>query len=384
MSSEGPAERSAIGLAVPQIDEADIEAVGRVLRSGWLSTGRECQQLEEELAVAIGAPHVVAVSSCTGALEIALDHLHLAPGSRVGVPTWTFAATAASVVHAGGSPVLLDVDAETLNLSVEAVEAAIESGLDALVVVHFGGVPVAREVLEVAAAAGIPVLEDAAHALGATDHRGPMSGAGTLGACFSFYATKNLTSAEGGALATHDPDLAAFARVHRLHGMSHDAWQRYEVGRSPTYELHEPGRKANLPDVLAALARSQLARFPALQARRRVLATAYRDCLASVPGVSLVPTRPHFGSADHLLVVLLPEGADRERVIASLAAEGIGTGIHFRPLHHFGWYAAHAAIGPTGTAVADRLADRALSLPLHPGLADEDVDRVAEALARAC
>ncbi len=381
MSAADPAAPVPIGLAIPQIDDSDIEAVSRVLRSGWLSTGRECQLLEEELAAYTGAPHVIAVSSCTAALEIALDYLHLAPGARVGVPTWTFASSAASIVHAGGVPVLLDVDPQTLNVSVEAVQAALEEGLDGLVVVHFGGVPVAAEVRAAAAAAGVVVLEDAAHALGAVDERGPVSGLNTMGACYSFYASKNLTSAEGGALATHDPDLASFARVHRLHGMSKDAWRRYEVGADATYDLHEPGRKANLPDLLAALARSQLARFEQMQARRRAITTAYRTLLADVEGISLVPGRAAAGSADHLMVVLLPEGTDRRRVTAAMAKTGIGTSIHFRPLHTFAWYQVNAPVGPTGTVVADRLAPRAMSLPLHPGLSDGDVARVVESLA---
>ena len=372
-----------IAFAVPFIDDADVEAVGRVLRTGWLSTGSECELLEQELQELVGAPHVVAVSSCTAALEIALDALHLAPGSRVGVPTWTFAASASAVVHAGAIPVLLDVDPDTLNVAPEAVDAALAEGLDGLVVVHFGGVPVRREVLDAAEAAGVPVVEDAAHALGSEDHRGPISGRGTVGAAYSFYATKNLTSGEGGALATHDPEVAAFARTHRLHGMSKDAWRRYRVGADPTYDVTEPGLKANLPDVLAALARTQLAKFPQMQERRRAVVERYHRLLADVPGVRMVPGAPDPRSADHLAVVVLPEGVDRLRVIAAFGAASIGTSVHFRPLHRFTWFAANAPVGPTGTRVADALADRVISLPLHPGLRDVDVDRVVEVLAES-
>lgn len=368
---------------LPSIDESDVEAVARVLRSGWLSTGAECAELERELSELVDAPDVVAVSSCTAALEIALDYQRFEPGSRVGVPTWTFVSSAASIIHAGATPVLLDVDPSTLNVSAEAVEAAIAEGLDGLVVVHFGGVAVAPEVFELAADAGLRVVEDAAHAIGASDDRGPISGVGTAAACYSFYATKNLTCGEGGALATHDAELAAFARVHRLHGLSRDAWKRYEVGAGTDYDLHEPGLKANLPDVLAALARSQLRRFPAMQARRRAAVVRYRQRLEDLPGVGVVPALFDERSADHLLVVLLPEGTDRNQVIASLRSEQVGTSIHFRPLHTFSWYAEHASVGPTGTAVADRLAARALSLPLHPGLDEADVDQVVDALARS-
>lgn len=369
-----------IGFAVPSIDDTDIEAVTRVLRSRWLSSGEECRRFEEELAAATGAPHVVAMSSCTTALETAVRSLRLPPGSRVGVPTWTFVASATSVLRTGSVPVLLDVEADTLNLSAAALAAELERGLDAVMVVHFAGVPVAAEVLALAAAAGVPVIEDAAHAFGSTDARGPIAGVGTVGACYSFYASKNLTSGEGGALATEDPELAAFARSHRLHGLSKDAWRRYEVGADPIYDIEEPGLKANLPDLLAALGRSQLARFGALQARRHELVARYRERLAEVAGLAILPAEPVAGSADHLFVVALPEGVDRRAVVAALGAQGIGTSVHFRPVHTFSWFSTNAPVGVAGLATADALADRTLSLPLHANLRDADVDRVVDAL----
>jgi dTDP-4-amino-4,6-dideoxygalactose transaminase len=351
-----------------------------VLRSGWLSTGAECVGLEADLAEYVGAKHVIAMSSCTMALQIAVASLRLPAGARVGVPTWTFVASAAAVVHAGAVPVMLDVEPDTLNLSAEALSAAAD-GLDAVMIVHFAGTPVDRSVLEVAERAGLPVIEDAAHALGAADERGPISGIGTVGACYSFYATKNLTSAEGGALATHDDDLAAYARSQRLHGLSNDAWGRYRVGASTSYDVLEPGLKGNLPDVLAAIARSQLRRFDAMQARRRVIVDRYREAVSALPGCGMVPGEAHPGSADHLFVVVLPEGAERSAITAAMAEQGIGTSVHFRPVHSFTWFREHAPVGPGGVATADRLADRTLSLPLHSGLSDADVDRVIEALA---
>lgn len=379
MTTPSDAE-SPVGFATPVIIDDDVAAVARVLRSGWLSTGSECTALEAELAELVGAPHVIAVSSCTAALEIAVASLRLPPGGRVGVPTWTFVASASSIVHAGAIPVMLDVDAHTLNVSPASVEAAIAEGLDALMVVHFAGTPVDRAVLDLAEAAGIPVIEDAAHALGATDHRGPISGAGTVGACYSFYATKNLTSAEGGALATHDGELAAYARSQRLHGLSNDAWGRYRVGASTDYDVLEPGLKANLPDVLAAIARSQLQRFGAMQARRREIVERYRAVVSTLPGCGIVPAAAEPGSADHLFVVVLPEGAERRAVTGAMAEAGIGTSVHFRPVHTFTWFREHAPIGPSGVATAERLADRTLSLPLHAGMTEREVDRVLDAL----
>src|SRR4051794_32494454 len=194
-----------IQFSTPDITDDDIAAVTRVMRSRWLTTGQESRSLEDELAAYTGAQHVVATSSCTHALEIAVAALGLRRGARGGVPTWTFSATALCAHRAGATPVLLDVEADTLNLSPTALEAEIAHGLDAVIGVHFGGVPVDRRVREMCAKADIPLIEDAAHALGASDDRGPIGcGEDSLATCFSFYASKNLTCAEGGALATSD------------------------------------------------------------------------------------------------------------------------------------------------------------------------------------
>lgn len=381
LTAGGPtASPDPVLFAVPQITEDDIAAVTRVLRSGWLTTGTECAALEADLAHHLGAAHVIGVSSCTAALEISLAHLRLPPGSRVGIPAWTFISTALAAVHNNLTPVLLDVDPATLNLSRLALSAALSEGLDAVIAVHFAGVPVAAEIHRLCADAGVPLVEDAAHALGTIDHRGPVGGPGAAAVCFSFYATKNLTSAEGGAIATDDADLAAFARAYRLHGMSADALARYQPGGSVEYDLVEPGIKANLPDVLAALARSQLLRFDHMQARRHELLAAYRARLEPL-GLRFVPEVPHPGSADHLAVVVLPEGVDRATVVAGLKDAGVHPSVHFRPLHRFSWFAANAAVGPGGLPVCDAMAARTLSLPLHVGLTEADIERVSHALS---
>lgn len=383
MSTEAGARLPPIVFSAPDFDETDAEAVLGVLRSGWLTTGEECAALERELESYLGAPHVIAMSSCTAALETAVAALDLPPGARVAVPTWTFVSTALAAARHGAAPVLVDVDADTLNLSPEALAATIDEGVDAVVAVHFAGVPVDKEIHQICAAAAVPLVEDAAHALGGTDHRGRVGGHGSAGACFSFYATKNLTSGEGGALATDDPTLAAFARSYRLHGLNADSWSRHRDEDSAQYDLFTPGIKANLPDLLAALARSQLRRLDKMQACRRAIVGRYRAVLSGFPEISLVPARLATGGADHLMVILLPEGTDRRAVSASMAAEGVGTSVHFRPLHRFEWFGRNAVLGPTGVATADRLAPRVLSLPLHPGLSDDDVDRVCRSLRSA-
>ena len=385
MDERAPADATAaaIPFARPDITEAEVAAVERVLRSGWITTGEECLELERELGEYLGVEHLVAVSSCTAAIEIAYASLRLPPGARVGVPTWTFASSALAPFHHGALPVLLDVDPETLNLSTDALAPALEDGLDAVVVVHFGGVPVAAEVLAVCAEAGVPVIEDAAHSLGARDHRGPTAGRGSVAACLSFYATKNLTCAEGGALVTDRADVADFARSFRQHGLSRDAWARYRPGEWAQYDLIGAGIKANLPDVLAALARVQLSRFPAMQSRRRALVRRYRERLEGTSALSPLPPRLDPDGADHLFVVALAEGLRRETVTAALDAARIGFSVHFQPLHRFGWFRANAAVGPAGVDVAESLADRVLSLPLSAAMTNADVDRVCDVVLAA-
>ena len=370
-----------IHFSLPDISADDIRAVAHVLEKGWITTGPVCQALESSLAEFLDVPRVVATSSCTAAMEIALAYLGLPAGGRVGVPTWTFASSALVPARAGLRPVLLDVHADSLNISESSLSQALDGGLDAVVGVHFGGVPFSRSVHELCADRGVPVIEDAAHALGATDHRGLVAGRGTAGACFSFYATKNLTCAEGGALATEDEALADFAETFRSHGMSRDSWARYAPGGPVQYDVTEPGIKGNLPDVLAALALSQLDRFDEMQRRRREIVRRYRSNLAGVADLRFVPEQLDENSADHLCVVVLPERVERHAIAEGLSRRGISSSVHFRPLHRMSWFASNAETGPSGLATAEQIADRVLSLPLHTKLTDAQVDRIGEALS---
>lgn len=375
-----------LSFAAPDIRPSDRAALERVLDSGWLTTGSECMSLEDELCEKVGAPFVVAVSSCTAALEIALAFLDLPRGSRIGVPTWTFVSTALAAHRSGGRVVLLDVDPETLNLDPGAVAEAMTDGMAALVPVHFGGVPVSPEIRAICASNGVPIVEDAAHAFGASDDRGPINGKDVVAACYSFYATKNLSCGEGGALATFNDDLASFAKSFRLHGLSKDAWRRYGPDAQPEaalYDLVGPGIKANLPDLLAGLARSQLARFELMQSTRRTLVERYRERLSELDGVRMVPRDLAENGADHLMVVVLPAGTDRTLVVRDLAEDGIATSVHFQPLQGFDWMIKNALVGRGGLEAADSLAGRVLSLPLHTGLSLEDVDRIVMRLERS-
>lgn len=361
----------------------DRDAVDGVLRSGWIGTGPECAAFETELAEFLGADHVICVSSCTAGLELLVDQLGIGPGDRVAVPTWTYAATALPAVHRGADVVLVDCDPDTLAIAPESLERAMaDAHVDVVIPVHMAGVPVPRTVWDLAAAHGAAVVEDAAHAFGARDELGPLRGVGSVGAVFSFHATKNLTCGEGGAIVTGDAQLAGALRRARLHGLDRDAWEREVSGAWRMGDVVEPGRKANLPDLLAALGRSQLRTFAGRQANRRALVERYREQLDGIDGLRLIPAEPHPGSADHLLMIVLPPHAVRETVVGELAAQGISTGLHYLPLHRLSWFAANASIAPGGLPVCDDMADRVMTLPLHASLGLDEVDEVCSSLEK--
>lgn len=355
-----------------------------VLDSGWLTTGPECARFESELAEWLGAREVVAVSSCTAALELSLRSLGLPPGATVLTPTLTFCGAVAAIRHAGLVPALVDADEATLTVSPRAVaEAAAWARPAAMIVQHMAGHPASP--VELAEAAGLPperVIEDAAHGLGTWVDAVPV-GRESRAACFSFYATKNLPLGEGGAIATDDPDLAARLRSLRLHGMSKNAWARYQPGGSWRYDVADGGLKANLTDLAAALGIGQLAHLDRWQERRSEIAARYDAALAHIPGI-VRPPRPMRGRhAWHLYVIRVTAdyGRTRDDLADALADAGVGTSVHFIPVHHFASFRAHLHPDQPPLPDADRLFPQLLSLPLHPALSDLQVDRVSEQLA---
>jgi dTDP-4-amino-4,6-dideoxygalactose transaminase len=385
MTSPGRGTAPMVPFANAEIVPDAQQAALRTLQSGWITMGPQTAEFEQALATHLGARHVVAVATCTAAIDIAIRALRLPAGSAVLTPSLTFCGAVAPIVQAGLRPVLVDICRETLLPTPESVAAAASRarGADAMIVQHMGGHP--ADVEQLAAAAGLPlsrVVEDAAHGLGAVLH-GEFVGGRSHAACFSFYATKNLPIGEGGAITTDDDELADYARTMRLHGMSRDAWRRYQPGGSWRYDVGEPGLKANMTDVQAAIGRAQLSYLPVWQQRREWLAARYDEALAGVPGLML-PARPTAGRhAWHLYEVRITEGFGRTRdaVIDALAADGIGTSVHFIPVHHLSGY--RDLLGPEecrSVPVTDEVADELLSLPMYPALSDVDVEYVAAAL----
>jgi dTDP-4-amino-4,6-dideoxygalactose transaminase len=376
----------AVPFARTEICEEACEAAVRVLRSGWVTSGPEVVAFERELADWVQADHGVAVASCTVAIELALRALRLRPGAKVLTSTMTFCGAVHAIVHAGLTPVLVDVGDATLMPDPSTVAAAAEraGGVDAMVVIHFAGFPAPVE--ELSAAAGLPVsrvVEDAAHALGSwVDHR-PV-GAISAATCFSFYATKNLPIGEGGMVTTADSALADYVRRGRLHGMSKDAWKRYLPGAPWYYNVDIAGLKANMTDLQAAIGRAQLRRLAGWQDQRAALARAYDEGLAGIPGLRL-PPRPERGRhAWHLYVIRVEAGfgLDRDAVITELGQRGVGCSVHFIPVHHQRYF--RELLGEEGIGhfpQADAAFQELVSLPMHPALTLADVNRVCDELA---
>jgi dTDP-4-amino-4,6-dideoxygalactose transaminase len=364
------------------VDDELLDAVLETVRSGWWSMGPRVEEFEREFAEFCGAPHAVAVANGTAALHLGLLAVGCGPGDEVIVPSLNFVAAANAIVHTGAEPVFCDiVGPDELNLDPADVEAAVGPRTKAVVVLHYAGVPCAMgEISEIAERHGLVIVEDAAHAPGASLH-GRMCG--TLGrvGCFSFFANKNLPLGEGGMIVTSDDDLAKQLRLLRSHGMTTLTWDRHR-GHASSYDVVLAGFNYRLDEVRAVLGLVQLRRLPEENAARGRILARYREALAGEHGL----TMPFSGSdgerisSHHLAVVLLPEGADRDEVRTDLAAAGIQTSVHYPPIHTFAQYrSAEQRPLPQTNALAQRI----LTLPLYGRMREEQVDAVIEALLAA-
>jgi dTDP-4-amino-4,6-dideoxygalactose transaminase len=375
---------AAVAFAPPLIGQAEIDEVVATLQSGWLSTGPRVRQFEQAFADYIGVPHAIALNSCTAALHLALLAAGIGPGDEVVTTPMTFCATANVIVHAGATPRFADIDPVTWNLDPDAAAAAITPRTRAIVPVHYGGRPVDVPAFRaLASQAGLVLIEDAAHCVEGRSAGAKIGATADLTA-FSFYATKNLTTGEGGMLTTASDEWAAMARTASLHGMSRDAWARYAPGGTPHYDVVMPGFKYNMMDLQAAIGLHQLVTLEDRLTRREAIWRTYDEALADLPVTRPAPVADGDLHARHLYSILVePEsGFTRDALAAALREEGIATSVHFRAVHLHSYYAERFGFTRGMFPNAERVSDLELSLPFSATLTDEEQARVLEVLRR--
>ncbi|WP_394275342.1 DegT/DnrJ/EryC1/StrS family aminotransferase [Luteococcus sp.] len=375
-----------IPFAVPDIGEAEIAAVTKALRSGWLTTGQNAAAFEVEFSAELGdaAVNSVAVNSATAGLHLALDALQVRPGDEVLVPDWTFTSTAEVVRYCGATPVIVDVDPVTLNIDLEAAQRAVTDRTKVIMPVHFAGLAVDLDaVAAFAQRNGLRVVEDAAHAH-PTIHNGVRVGLGSSDCVvFSFYATKTMTTGEGGMVVTRDGALAKRMRTMRLHGISRDVFDRYTSDKpSWQYEVVAPGFKYNLTDTAAAMGRVQLRRAGQMRDARAAIAKRYLEAFADLPVV--LPPDADEGSQHswHLFVLRLTDEApmSRNEFIEQMSRLGVLCSVHFIPLHLHPYWQESGSLQEADFPVASEAFNRAVSLPIFSAMTDDQVDRVVAAV----
>ncbi len=403
-----PVRETMLPFNAPYIGTEEIAEVVDTLQSGWITTGPKTKQFERAFAEYVGARFAVALNSCTAGLHLSLVVNGIGVGAEVIVPSLTFGATANVVEHVGARPVIVDIDSETLCMDVNAVERAITPRTRAMIPVHYAGLPCALDALhEIARGKNIIIIEDAAHAIGAEYH-GKKIGAHSPLVNFSFYANKNLSTAEGGMVTTNDAALEEKLRVYHLHGLSRDAWKRYHSNTYAPPEIVVPGFKYNMTDIQASLGLHQLRRQENFLARREQLAAFYDDAFAELDGIVTTQFRPlqlrsrvrntnqtndaqgkqRDNAARHALH-FYPLLLDTERVRVSrneilnaLLAENIGVSMHFQPLHQMPYYREKYGYAPNDLPNAHDIGAREISLPLQPQMSDDDARDVVNAVMR--
>ncbi|HYM14038.1 MAG TPA: DegT/DnrJ/EryC1/StrS family aminotransferase [Dehalococcoidia bacterium] len=368
---------------LPDISNAEIDAVVKTLRSGWLAPGPRVKSFEEDFAAYTGAKHAIALDSATAGMHLALVAAGIGAGDEVITSPTTFAATVNVIIHGGATPVLADIRLDDYCIDPAAIERAITPRTKAILPVHHGGSACRmEEILGIARRHGLLVIEDAAHGLGT---RIGGKGLGTFGdaTVFSFYPTKNVTSGRGGMLTTDDDALADRARLLALHGMSNDAWDRYTERGSWAYRVLAAGYNYAMSDFQAALGHAQFHRLGAFQEQRRQLAARYEQRLSSLSQLVLPVERAGTTHAWHLYVVRLrPEARtiSRDAFIVAMKERGIGTSVHFIPIHHHPYYREAYGWAPGDFPVADQAFETMVSLPLYTRMTEHEVDRVATAV----
>ena len=376
---------SFIPFARPDIGEEEINAVSHAMRSGWVTTGPETRAFEQEFADFIGGDvQAIAVNSATAGLHLALEAIGIGPGDEVIAPTLTFTATTEVIRYLGADPVLVDCDPVTLNIDVTKIEAAITPKTKAIMPVHYGGLACDMQaIFAIAKKHNLRVVEDAAHAL-PTTYQGELVGQlASDVTVFSFYANKTMTTGEGGMVITKNADLAARMKIMRLHGISRDAFDRF-TSKTPAwyYEIVAPGFKYNMTDMASAMGRVQLKRLPAFWERRQKLAERYHQTLQELP--LILPATALAGDKHswHLYVLRLQEhvAISRDDVIQKLSDLGIGTSVHYVPLHRQPYWRDRYGVMPEQFPEADNAYQRMFSIPLFTAMSDAEQERIITAL----
>ncbi len=374
-----------LAYGLPLIEADDIEGVVDSLKSNWITKGPKTAEFEQQFAAYVGAKYAVAVNSCTAALHLALVAAGIKAGDEVITTPMTFAASANVVIHTGATPVFVDIDPVTMNIDVKQIRAKLTPRTKAIIPVHIAGHPCELdELMALAREFNLFVLEDAAHAV-YTQYKGRMIGSIGNATAFSFYATKNLATGEGGMVTTDDAELADKVRVMSSHGMSRNAWNRYTATGSWFYEVLYPGYKDNMTDIQAALGISQLAKLERMQGIRRDIAAMYQAAFKTMPELEIPVELDYARHAWHLYIIklnLATLSIDRAQFIEELKAEQIGTSVHFIPVHFHPYYRDTYGYQPGDFPQAEAVYERIISLPLYPKMSEQDAQDVIEAVKR--
>lgn len=377
-----PIRKELLGFSPPDITEAEIDEVADTLRSGWLTTGPKTQRFEQEFAAYVGARCCLGLGSATAGLFLGLKALDIGPGDEVITTPYTFAATVNVIIHVGAQPVLADVREDDFNIDPKQVERAVTSKTRAIIPVHFAGHPCQMDELkEIAEKHGLDIIEDAAHAIGA-EYKGRRIGALSRLTVFSLHAVKNVTTGEGGMVASDDSALIEKLRVLSLHGMDKDAWRRFAPGGKWKYDIVAPGYKCNLMDIQSAIGLHQLKRAESMLDRRREIVNIYRQRLGDLDALRLPDEAAHVRHAWHLFPVAIDFSRlriNRDDFIEQLAARRITANVHYQPVHLFSYYRS-LGFKPGDYPVAERLGQSEVTLPLYTRMSDDDAEDVAAAV----